>query len=80
MDEEFQALLRNETWDLVPFNLEYNIVGSKWVFRVKRRANGSVECYMARLVAKGYHQQEGLDFDDTFSSVVKQAPSAPYSL
>lgn len=49
-----------------------NIIGCKWVFKLKRNTNGGIERYKARLVAKGYHQQSGVDFDDTFSLVVKQ--------
>jgi hypothetical protein len=48
-----------------------NIVGSKWVFRIKRKADGQIERYKARLVAKGFHQQPGIDFAETYSLVVK---------
>lgn len=47
------------------------VVGSKWVFRIKRRSDGSIERYKARLVTKGFHQQSGLNYDETFSPVVK---------
>ena len=71
MKVEFDASLKNQTWTLVPPNSACNIIGSKWVFRIKQHVNGSIECYKARLVAKGYHQQPGIDFGETFSSVVK---------
>jgi hypothetical protein len=55
MAEEFNALIKNGTWDLVPYNPSMNVVGAKWVFRLKRKADGSIERYKARLVAKGFH-------------------------
>jgi hypothetical protein len=71
MAEEFNALIKNGTWDLVPYNPSMNVVGAKWVFRLKRKADGSIERYKARLVAKGFHQQPGINFGDTYSPVVK---------
>uniref|UniRef100_A0A2N9HUY1 Uncharacterized protein n=1 Tax=Fagus sylvatica TaxID=28930 RepID=A0A2N9HUY1_FAGSY len=71
MNTEFDALLKNQTWTLVPSTQARNLVGCKWVFRVKRRADGSIERYKARLVAKGFHQQPGIDYTETFSPVVK---------
>ncbi|KAI5352788.1 hypothetical protein L3X38_005680 [Prunus dulcis] len=71
MTDEFNALLKNNTWTLVPSSSRHHIVGCKWVFKVKRLADGSVERYKARLVAKGFHQQYRIDYDETFSPVVK---------
>lgn len=69
----YDALMRNKTWELVPALDQMKIVGNKWVFKVKQRADGSIERFKARLVAKGYHQTPGLDFNETFSHVIKTA-------
>lgn len=63
--------MRNNTWSLVPSNSTQNVVGCKWVFRLKHKADGSIERYKARVVAKGFHQRPGIDFHATFSPVVK---------
>ena len=71
MQLEFDALMSNNTWQLVPWHYSYNIVGAKWVFKLKYNADGSIQPYKARLVAKGFHQNPGIDFNETFSPVVK---------
>uniref|UniRef100_A0A2N9F8M0 Reverse transcriptase Ty1/copia-type domain-containing protein n=1 Tax=Fagus sylvatica TaxID=28930 RepID=A0A2N9F8M0_FAGSY len=71
MNLEFDALLRNHTWTLVPSHPSQNLIGCKWVFRVKRKADGTIERHKARLVAKGFHQQFKVDYDETYSPVIK---------
>ena len=56
MNEEMAALHVNKTWDLVPLPKDKNIIGYKWIYKVKHNADGSVSRYKARLVAKGYAQ------------------------
>jgi hypothetical protein len=71
MEQEYHALLQNETWTLVPPPPRVNVIDSKWVFKVKKHSDGSIEHYKARLVARGFQQHYGLDYEDTFSPVVK---------
>jgi hypothetical protein len=71
MNLEFDALMKNGTWVLTSPSLSQNLIGCKWVYRIKRHANGSIERYKARLVAKGFHQQPGIDYGETFSPVIK---------
>jgi hypothetical protein len=71
MQEEFGALIKNKTWHLVPPRAGLNIIDSKWVFKLKHKPDGSIDRYKACLVTKGFKQQYGVDYDDTFSPVVK---------
>ena len=71
MKAEMDSLHDNGVWDLVPLPEGRKAVGSKWVFKLKRSADGSIEKCKARLVAQGYSQREGLDYDETFSPVVR---------
>ena len=70
MDDEYNALLRNQTWELVA-PTSRKPIGCKWVFRIKRKPDGSVDKYKARLVAKGFSQEYDKDYFDTFSPVTK---------
>ncbi|CAM8979512.1 unnamed protein product [Rhodiola kirilowii] len=70
METEISALRRTNTWSLVPRPPRANIVGSKWIFKTKLRPDGSVDKHKARLVARGFTQQLGIDYLDTFSPVV----------
>jgi hypothetical protein len=71
MNEEFQALLKNKTWHLVQPRAGLNVIDCKWIFKLKHKADGSIDRYKARLVAKGFKHQYVVDYDDTFSPVVK---------
>jgi histone deacetylase 1/2 len=71
MNNEHSALVKSKTWRLVPPPKFKNIIGCKWVYKIKRKADRSIDRYKARLVAKGYKQRYGIDYEDTFSLVVK---------
>jgi hypothetical protein len=69
--EEYAALLANHTWDLVPRPPGTNVVTSRWLFRHKLTSDGSLDRYKARWVLRGFTQRPGVDYDETFSPVVK---------
>jgi hypothetical protein len=73
MDEEYSALMNNNTWCLVPSPYGKNVIDCKWVYKVKRKADGTIDRYKTRLVAKGFKQRYDIDYEDTFSHVVKAA-------
>ena len=71
MQEELNQFVRNDVWTLVPQPKSQTIIGTKWVFRNKMDENGIVSRNKARLVAQGYNQQEGIDYDETFAPVAR---------
>nr|GEY22577.1 ribonuclease H-like domain-containing protein [Tanacetum cinerariifolium] len=73
MYDEYNLLVKNGTWILVPRPSDVNLVYSMWLFKHKFHANGTLSRYKARLFANGSSQQLGVDFDETFSPVVKPA-------
>ena len=66
MKEEFDALTKNHTWDLVTLPSGQFVIGCKWIYKIKTRFDRSIERYKARLVAKGFTQEYGIDYDETF--------------
>lgn len=71
MEEEMTALSNNKIWKLVPYHPEMNLVGNKWVYKIKTNADGSFQRCKARLVAKGFHQTPEINFHQTFNPVIK---------
>ncbi len=71
MISEYSSLIENETWELVPPEESQNVVGSRWVYKVKRNEDGTVDRFKARLVAQGYAQTKGTDYEEVFSPVAK---------
>ena len=71
MKDELDAHAKNRTWTCVPRTPDMHVIGSKWVYKIKRDASGNISKYKARVVAKGFSQQYGIDYTDTFSPVLK---------
>ncbi|GKC55114.1 ribonuclease H-like domain-containing protein, partial [Tanacetum coccineum] len=71
MNLEMETLNRNGTWIITNFPTRRKAIGCKWVYKVKCKSNEEVERFMSRLIAKGYNKKKGIDFDETFSQVVK---------
>jgi hypothetical protein len=71
MQEEYNSLLKKQTWDLVPLPARRKFVRCRWVYRTKSAVNGQISKYKARLVAKGFQQVHGIDYGETFAPVVK---------
>ena len=71
MNEEIKMIEKNNTWKLVDKAQDKEVIGLKWVYKIKYNENGSIQKYKPRLVAKGYSQQAGVDFNETFAPVVR---------
>lgn len=71
MYDEFNYTTQNRTWDLVETTRHMNTIGCRWVFTIKYNPDGSIDRYKARIKAKGFHQKPGVDYEDTFSLVIK---------
>lgn len=69
--DEFNSLIQNNTWTLVEKPINASVIDNKWVYKIKYKSNGDVERYKARLVVRGFTQEYGVNYYETFSPVVK---------
>ena len=67
MQLEYDALVKNDTWYLIDLPPGKKTIGTKCVYKLKHKANGSINRYKAMLVAKGYAQEKGINYDETFA-------------
>ena len=71
MVEEYQSIMKNDVWEIMPRPEEKSVVTSKRLYKIKHGADGSIEKYKARFVARGFSQKEGVDYDETFAPVAR---------
>src|SRR5713226_3737955 len=71
MIKEYQSVMKNDVWDVVPRPKGKSVVTSKWIYKIKHAADGSIEKYKARFVARGFSQKEGIDYEETFAPVAR---------
>lgn len=71
MVEEYNSIMKNDAWEIVPRPENRSVLGSRWIYKIKYVVDGSVDNYKARFVAKGYAQKEGIDYEKTFAPVTQ---------
>jgi hypothetical protein len=71
MTEEYQSIIKNDVWEIVPRPKTKDVVSSKWIYKIKHVVDGSIEKHKAKFVARGFSQKEGIDYEETFSPVAR---------
>jgi hypothetical protein len=69
MTEEYQSIIKNDVWEIVPRPKNKDVVSFKWLYKIKHVVDGSIEKHKARFVARGFSQKEGIDYEETFAPV-----------
>jgi hypothetical protein len=71
MLEEYRSIIKNNVWDIVPRPKDKPVVSSKWIYKIKHAADGSVEKFKEIFLFRGFTQKEGIDYEETFSPVAR---------
>ena len=69
--EEYQSIMKNDVWEIVLRPEKKYVMTSKWIYKIKHAADGSIEKYKARFIARGFSQKEGKDYEETFAPMVR---------
>ena len=67
MVKEYDSIVKNSAWEIVPKSVGKSVVGSRWIYKVNKATDGSVEKYKARFFARGFSQIEGIEYEETFA-------------
>ena len=68
---EYSSIMQNDVWEVVPRPIDRAVVGSRWIYKIKHGADGSIKKDKARFVEKGFSQKEGIDYEETFAHVAR---------
>ena len=68
---EYQSIMKNDVWDVVPDLEGKSVMTSKWIYKIKHATDGSIENYKAQFMAHGFSQKEGIDYEETFPLMVR---------
>lgn len=71
MNDEIESIEENDTWELVDLPKNKEFIGVKWVYKTKYKENGEIDKYKARLVGKGFAQEYGVDYNETFAPIAR---------
>jgi hypothetical protein len=71
MTEEYQSIIKNDVWEIVPRPKSKNVVSSKWIFKIKHVSDGSIEKYKEKFVTPRFSQKEGIDYEKKFSPIAR---------
>ena len=71
MHEEYESIMKNDVWDVVPRPEDKEVFILKWIYKIKHGFDGSAEKFKARFVSRGFYKKEGVDYDDIFAPMAR---------